>query len=477
MAKKTQIYTIFLSHGHPIGFEAYRRYHPHVPVPENHEIMASIRQASQDVEFVGKTDPISVQEAISLVREQAQDLDGLLVFEPPPEELISLGLPMVAVSRPLGGQEGCTTVPFHAYKGSKVVTSFLPAHRDQDPQVYVQRIEDIASKIGLIDTISKMADLRVLVVTDLPPLGYFEPRPGQVETTREEYDETYVDHLKDTFGAEIVAVPQKELFERVKAARQDQAEKIAEKWIEQALALRGTNESEVLSSAKLYLGMKELMEEYGCTAVTTEGFGWPPVGYQKATEQGVPSQGLPTTQFCTEGIAAASETLIDCLITQQLALHMTGSTGLFGDYTIDPFNDTVIVAHCEGTLKPYGDERVCPYIIRNLPFVKENTGGACAEIHYPLDQEVTVAKISMYKKRLSLFTGRTVSGEELFPYWADILGRNKVAIRSETQTLFENVDWPSFGNHRTVFFGDHRQRFKDLAKLIRYDVVEKDKPG
>ena len=102
-------------------------------------------------------------------------------------------------------------------------------------------------------------------------------------------------------------------------------------------------------------------------------------------------------------------------------------------------------------------------------------GGACAEIHYPIGETVTVVKISTYKQKLSVFTGETVSGEELFPYWEDILGRNKIAVKTDAKTLLENVDWRSFGNHRAAFFGDYRQEFKDLAKLIGYETVEKDR--
>jgi len=466
--KNTKIYTVFFSAGLPVGFGAYRKHHPDIKVMNNQEILERVKDECKDVEFVGAAEPVKADEAISNIKEQKEDLGGLLVFGPPPDELISVGLPMVAVERPL---EGCTTVPFHAYKDSKVVTSYLPAHCDKDPKVYSLRIEDIAGKIKLIDTISKMKGLRMLVVTDLPTLGYFEPMGLQIETSRDEYEEVYLSNLKETFGTEFIAVPQKEmLHEKMQAVDEGKAREVTQKWIEEALALRGTNEAEVLRSAKLYLAMKELMDENDCGAITTEGFGWPPLGYDAG-----PSAGLPISQLLTDGIAAASETLTDCLITQQLGLYITGSGGLLGDYNIDPFNNTAIVCHCEGTFKPYGDERRAPYIIRNLPFVEENTGGACVQTNYPIGETVTVAKIGMYKEKLSIFTGDTVSGEEIFPYWDDILGRNKVILKTDAKALLENVDWKSFGNHRTVFFGDYRQEFKDLAKLIGFEVVEKDR--
>lgn len=469
--KKVRIYTIFLSSGHPVGYDAYKRYHPEIKIMENQEILERIKDESKNVEFVGKTEPVKVEEVIPNIEKQKEGLDGLLAFGAPPDEIIQEGLPIVAVERPL---EGCTTRPFHAYKGS-ILTSYLPAHCDKDPEVYSLRIKDIAEKLSLIGVISRMKGMKVLVVTDLPPLGYFEPEKIQIETTREEYERTYVAHLKETFGMEFVTIPQRELFEKMKAEDERDAKEVAQKWIGEAIAVRGTNEEEIIKSAKMYLAMKELMEKYHCGAVTVEGFGYPPLGWKKCLEEDIPSGGLAVSQFLTDGIAAATETLTDCLITQQLALYITGSGGLLGDYNIDPFNDTAIVCHCEGTLNPYGDERKSPFIIRNLPFVKENKGGACAETHYPIGETVTVAKISIYKKKLSLFTGKTVSGEELFPYWEDILGRNKVAIKTDAKALLENVDWKTFGNHRAAFFGDYRQQFKDLAKLIGYEVVEKDK--
>ena len=283
MAKHTTIYTVFSSSGLPVGGEAYRKYHPDVKIMENPDILGRVKDECNDVEFVGKAEPVGDEEAASNIKGQKEGLVGLLVFGPPSDELISLGLPMVAVERVL---EGCATVPFDAYKESKVVTSYLPAHCDKDPKVYSLRIEDIARKVKLIDAISKMKGLRVLVVTDKPILGYFAPMDSQIETSRAAYEEVYIRNLKETFGTELKAIPQKELFEKV--VDEEEAKEATRNWLSEALALRGTNEAEVLKSAKLYVAMKELMDEQNCGAITVEGFGWPPLGYQAA-----PSAGLP----------------------------------------------------------------------------------------------------------------------------------------------------------------------------------------
>jgi len=50
-----------------------------------------------------------------------------------------------------------------------------------------------------------------------------------------------------------------------------------------------------------------------------------------------------------------------------------------------------------------------------------------------------------------------------------------VATGFRPESLLENLDWKTFGNHRVTFYGDYRQKTKDLATLIGFEVAEKDK--
>ena len=467
MDKITRIYVIFSSSGLQGECRIFPIYHPDVEIITNEKILEILKEKCEGVEFVGETAPVTREKAklvIANIRDQRKSLDGVLYFGAPPDELISIGLPIIAVY-PLWGQWMPT---FNAYKGKKVLTSCLPVVYDKDMSIFSSRLEDIVGKIGLIRTISKMKGLKVLVVTDKPVLGEFEPTPFQTESKREEYEKVYLYNLEKTFGMELITVPQEEIVSEMEAADEEKAKEIAKKWIDEAEGMRGTNEAEVVKSAKLYLAMKKLMEKYSCGAIATEG-------YISGLMPKDTSQGLPSSQFCTDGIVSTSETLIDSLITQQLGLYITGSTGFNGDYIIDPFNEVAIIGHCECPFNPYGDDRRVPYIIRNLPLWEENKGGACVQVNLPLDETVTVVKISMHDKKISVFTGKTISGEDLFTYWDDLLCRTKIAIKTNAQKLLENLDWKTFGNHRVAFFGDYRQKFKDLAKLIGFEVVEEDR--
>jgi hypothetical protein len=457
--KKTRIYTVFTS-GVNIGAQ-YSNYHPDVELIQNKEVLEKLKEKCKGIEFIGENHPS--KEAVKNIMAQEDKIDGVLCLGTPPDGLLSIGLPTIAVFR-LWGQWS-NFYDHNSYTGKKVLTSCLPVLPDKDKALYLSRIEDIASKINLIRAISKMKELRVLVITDKPPLGTWEPYEFQIETNREEYEKVFINNLKETFGTSLVTIPQKILVEKTQVQDESEAEKITKKWIDGASGIRGTNEAEIRKSAKLYLAMKELMEEYNCGAIATEGYGGFPGGFS------APSQGLPSSQLCTEGIVAVSETLLNSLITQQLGYNFTGNTGQNGDFFIDFFNNIAIIAHCEAPFT-YGDGKKAPYIIRSLP-QQINTVGAVVQVNYPVGETVTVAKIDMNNKKIFVFTGKTVSGEGLYPYWDDLLCRTKVAIKTDAK--YDHQDWKSIGHHQVNFFGDYRQEFLDLAKLIGFEVIESDK--
>ena len=470
MKTTVKIYTAFSSEGLFGSTDTYPLHHPDQRVLSNEDMLNEIRQRCEGVEFIGTTKVERPDYTVANVLAQSQSLDGLLYFGHLVPELMQIDLPTLAVY-PLWGQ---WQEPFEPYKGNRVLTSTLPVIPDASASRFSSRLETIAERIKLLQIIARMKGLRILCITDMPILGKYEPGPYQMaEEGREGYERTYLGRLSD-LGVEIVVRPQHELVSRLEGASEVKAEKVANEWIAGAEGMKGTNEAEVKESAKLYLAMKEMLDEYNANAITTEGYGVF-MGYPGGP---IPSQGLPSSQFCTDGIVATSETLVDSLITQQLGLWMTGNAGFNGDYIIDVENNKVYIGHCECPLNPYGDARRVPYVIRNLPqwpVDEQEKGGACVQVRLPVDEPVTVAKVSVYDRKLALFTGRAVAGEQLFPGWDDLLCRTKLAIDVDAARIFDKVDWRTFGWHRVVFYGDYRGAFKDLATLLGYEAVEKDR--
>lgn len=498
MHKKTKIYVMFLSSGlsHRGSWDTTDIKQK---VMMNEGILKELEKRCKEVEFIGRINLIDEKRmdlisrshygiteeekrfqaetseitrrktefALKNIRSLRQSLDGILIFGPPSDELISVGLPIIAVF-PMWGT-WMASFDFKSYREKKILTTFLPVVKDNSESIFLSRIEDLVKKIKLIQAISEMKGLRVLDITDKPVLGSFEFTKSGIN--RLDYEKVYLDNLGKTFGMELITIPQEELFYKIKEIKEKEAEEITKIWINGAKEIKDTNETEILKSAKVYLAMKELMEKYECGAITTEGYGVF-ADYEKGP---IPSQGLASSQFCTDGIIATSECLINSLITQQLGFYITGRQSFNGDYIIDPFNNIAIIGHCECPLNPYGDEKKCSYTIRNLPRWRKNEGGACIQVDLPLNETVTVAKISIYDKKISLFTGKTTSGKEIFNEWDNLACRTKVAIKTNTEMLLKNIDWQTFGVHRIVFYGDFREEFKNLGALIGFEVIEKDK--
>jgi hypothetical protein len=112
-----------------------------------------------------------------------------------------------------------------------------------------------------------------------------------------------------------------------------------------------------------------------------------------------------------------------------------------------------------------------------MPFRKKNEGGACVQVDLPLNETVTLVKMSMYDKKIAVFTGTTVSGRKMFEEWdhPGVSCRTKLAIKTNTKALLENYDTKTFAYHRVVFYGDFREEIKNIATFIGFEVVEEDK--
>ena len=72
----------------------------------------------------------------------------------------------------------------------------------------------------------------------------------------------------------------------------------------------------------------------------------------------------------------------------------------------------------------------------------------------------------MYTIRRYLCTGTTVDGNSLFEDFDNHLCRTKMAIK--TDLPFKN----KISGHLVAFYGDYKQKFEDLAKLIGFEVIE-----
>lgn len=417
------------------------------------EILSELESKCKNVDFVGKdivTNIVRNKEGAKLalknIEDLRKDLDGVLAIGYPSSGFPSTGFPTIVVNDLFK----TWILPSHRYPNT--LLAYLSEY-DISPSVSSSRLKDLVEKIKLIQAIKNLKNQRLLSVAR----DAAEPGEG-------------------FGGIKIIPIGVKELMEQIEKINEEEAKKIAKMWINEAKDMREpeTDEAEVIKSAKQYSALENLIEKYDATAVTSRGCGFYRYG-QEVLEPIDSMPGLAIMEFKKRLFVAVAQADMSAAIIEMLALYLTGRPGFTGDVVIDPFHDVVIVMHCCGpAINPYGDDRRIPYAISNHTGWKPGTGGAVpSALEFPVNETVTIIRINTDAKKMELFTGKTVDGYSLYKNWNDLACRNKLTLKvDDAKKLLKNWDPATFGIHRVAIYGDFREKFKELATLMGFEVIE-----
>ncbi|MEA3345549.1 MAG: hypothetical protein U9Q78_04805 [Chloroflexota bacterium] len=451
--------------------------------PERDELLGKLQSRLDDVEFMGLDELSGIMstegrdEAYRSIREVKDEIDGILVFGGYLDrELTSFGLPVVMVRSLLGlGDWEKGLLSF--YKGEKLVTACL-SDFDVSPRASTSRFDDLLGKIKLISALKRVKDSRLLVVQEPEILGNYDILGMDFHSPLpEDYNEVYSENLKE-MGLEVTHAGFIELNEEIGGVGESEAEGIADMWINEAKRIRETDREEVLKAAKLYLGMEKLMKKHGADGIAIRSL----VPWVRGVINVTPC--LANTELNKQLRVGVCEGLVNSAITEMFGIYTTGNPSFIGDVIgIDRVNDTVTFAHCQCPINPRGNDRV-PYVIRSHALQKENemvpddypeagsTLGAAVQVELPTDETVTALKFSLYDRKIAVSTGVSVSGEEYYRGFEDILCRTKLVMKTNSEAFERDYDTTTFGVHRNIIYGDHTQAVNDLAKLMGFEVVE-----
>ena len=331
----------------------------------------------------------------------------------------------------------------------------------------------------MISVLKNIRDSKLLIISDGNPLMMCEQRlsVGSID-----YEEKLLKNLFETFGLKIVTISWEPLIEEMNKVDEAEASRIADMWINEANEVRGTTRDEIVKAAKLYLAQKKLIERYNCNMISMNSWGlrlgWGILHGESKTNTMPP---LAEMELSKQGIITSCEALIECLLTQAIFYYISGRPSFVGDTLgMDPINNVVIFGHCYSPINLHGNDRV-PYTIRDH-YIYElhpeivKTPDPAIKVEFPINEIVTVAKVSLVEKKIAVFTGETIDPRPLYKNFDNLMCRSKIAIKTNVGALLKNYDAETFGIHRVVVYGDYRQQIKDLATLVGYAVIEEDKP-
>jgi len=509
-AENTKIYTIFITKGCSCQ-GGPNEVAPDVMTQE--EIMHKLQSDCPGVEFIvrdlyhGDTKLETVMNELYGKRLVAftegweipplEGLDGVLIIgwhstRSPHYKLLFTGLPTIVAynflewfsiphkllltgkeedSILVGGPEYCKGKP-------KVLTVQLDRRRTSPPAEQEDMFQNLVSKVKLIQAIRKMRDIRILRVSPYWSFGALDYRGDGNKHKPDDYNEIVSRELKETFGIEIVNVMPDEFYEAVKKADQKKAEKIAQMWIDEAEKMVDTTFSEVVKTAKAYLAFEALRKKYNCNAIETHM-------RQLTKERTMDTIFWPTLslmEFQKRGIMAICQAYENMLLTHLLGYFMTGRPSMMGDYFLDPYHDVDIAMHCGFPLNAYGDDRKIPYVLishaeSSMKSTLKPGSGTAVIAHYPINEPVTIWKLHLLQKKIGLHTGTTADGNVIYSNceWENTMCRTKVVSKVDVQKVQRYFSPDEYGNHRAITFGDYRQKIKDIATLLGFEVFEEDR--
>ena len=416
--------------------------HPPEEIPKFDKYFTELEKKLGDVKFIGgdQVPPADVGQ----VAAKLKDADALLIVHlsghggdaPVLSKLIDVGLPTALFSQPFSGH-GWMYFPQWHKQQKKVV--LLPS----SDWSQIERV------VGLLRVPGWMKKTRILAVGG--PHG--SPAACSAEL------------VKKKLGAELVTISNDVVMAAMKAVDPQAAEAEAkEYWLSQAAEIVEPTPPEIVNSARMFLGVKNLLAEQNAQAICSTHC------------MGNPRGCLTFSKLNDLGLVGACEGDIDSTLTMLIFAYAFRVPGFITDPVIDTAKNAMVHFHCTSATKMDGPGgKRLPFRIRTQT---DNRGGVALEVTNRVGQPVTCAKLVNLDTML-IVTGKIIEtsrsplacrtqfaqsvpdARRLFLNW----GEN--VLKGDTMTLL----------HRAVFYGDHMKAIQDLADLMGFKVIEEGGPA
>ncbi len=379
----------------------------------NPAIVQRLKELCEGVNFDVRdlTAGVTMQSVLNEAKElKRSGYDGVVVCGWPRDyELLRTGVPTINVAV----VNDFMNIPYPRLKEHKVISASLDPWRFcADPNVSERMLQDLADKIKLFKALKQMKRDHILTVTDSPWVNV--TYGDMLKNIPADYNEKILGAIEETFGVTVTKIGTKEVagdseVQHLWRNAVPQANAIAKRWIDKAKKMSNTTESEVVRSAKVYLAMEILMRKYNATAMAFHIRSL----IENPRREDYVTPALATSEFQLHNIVAKCQSHLNIILSEMLLQHAYGRPSMLGDYSVDVYNNTSVVQHCEGPWNPWGDDRRVPYILvdhRERPVRgRAVTGGSAASwILYPGDEPVTMWQIDVQSKEVLVHTGTTV---------------------------------------------------------------------
>jgi L-fucose isomerase-like protein len=230
-----------------------------------------------------------------------------------------------------------------------------------------------------------------------------------------------------------------------RATEADQVSALVKEWTAEAERIVEPTDWDLIKSARFYLAIKRLLEEYGAVAVAISCLPF------VEEMQGTPC--LALMRLNDEGIPAACEGDLTALMTMVFMERLANRPGFMGNIIYaNPDENIIEINHCVLPLRMRGyDEPQKPYLLRDY----HGRGmGACAAYEPEVGITVTVARFDSQFREMVFLKGQLVG------YGEDYC-RTNMRVKIPDPSAFIRQ---ARGNHHILVYGDHTAKIKALCE-------------
>jgi L-fucose isomerase-like protein len=349
-------------------------------------------------------------------------------------DMIKEGIPTIIADIPHAGSGGFLNV------NSRIALENLPI-----PTVSSLNFNDIADTVQLFEALKNVSKSKILIITD-----------------NKNYDTDLLQKARALWGCDFIIKNSADMLETYRTIADQDAQKLADRWIGECIKVLEPSQEEILKSAKFYYALQKLKKENDANAVTVDCLNL----FYKGGAPAYPC--LSFFEMGRNGEIGVCEADIDATITSLLLLYSTGRTGFVSDPVIDTSSNQIIYDHCVCSNKAYGkdDVRTCPYYLRSHA---EDRKGASVQTILPTGEQLTTVKVSCKNKTAAIHSGVSV-GNVAFECGC----RTKLAAQANVTKILRNWHYEIFSWHRVTIFGDYRTKMENLFKLKGLKLIHED---
>ncbi|MBN1851296.1 MAG: hypothetical protein JW829_01180 [Pirellulales bacterium] len=242
-------------------------------------------------------------------------------------------------------------------------------------------------------------------------------------------------------------------------ADRNEANELADRWIQDAERVVETTVEVIRKSAAVYLATRALLRQYGTDTVTMNCLG----GFASGKLPALPCLGF--MELLNEGGHGICEAMPDDTLSFLMARILTGRPGYVSDPVLDTSKNHIIYAHCMATTKVFGPESESNmFRIRTLH--NRDPRACCVQSFLPEGYMTTSFRTNFARKEMVIHQAKTVGNlDSQRGCRTQLIGE----VRGDIGKLF--YQWDRFGWHRVTVYGDVQEPLIEFGKALGLDVI------